>query len=211
MKHGQPGNRRARRASSKTMPQIVVVVMLAAAALLAGCRTIPYRRDPPPPEDQRGGNRAESRARRSAANRPVPWEEDKRPFDADRTGIAEHRARYEGAREPNAPTERTCARLVESYPCPLVAHRWRVHDVPGGVELVVEASRMVAHRLRDALRCHVAYGRKDADSGCLYRFRRARIAGTFMGGVMSVRITTDKAADVSNLRARVRKTVEAGQ
>ena len=54
-------------------------------------------------------------------------------------------------------------------------------------------------------------GKEMANVAARVKRARARIAGTFMGGVMSVRITTDKAADVSNLRARVRKTVEAGQ
>jgi len=158
------------------------------------------------------GDRKSSVGQRAAAARPKPWQQEKPALAADRTGVEPYRAdkQAEAAapRVKDPPAIQRCLRLIESYPCPLLAHRWTVKSISGGVKLEVEASRKKADRLRAALRCRAAKVYRDQrDAGCLARFSGAEIRGGYRRPIMWLELTTLEVAAVSALRKKVRDLV----
>ena len=190
----------------------VGLALAVAAAGLVGCLSAAERRRQDEARQQMLGDReTESPPRRTAAARPKPWVEEKRPLDADRTGVAGQRAREHARPEKEQPAELSlaqCLQLEEIYPCPLLVHRWRARDATGGIALNVAASRREANRLRDALRCLDRYGRRARPDGCLARFLPARITGRYDGETMHLRLVVTEQGRVADLRRRVRELVE---
>lgn len=193
-------------------PQQTAIFLLLLAPLLLSCLTPAEKREREVQYEQmQGSRRLESPERRTAANRPKPWVEEKGPFQADRLDIEPYRAwkhSKETTKIPPSPSLRDCLRLEETYPCPLLAHRWTARDIEGGIELTVTATRTQADRLRDLVRCYAAYSKSmKRGGGCLSQFLPARISGGYRKGVMLLRLVVDQYDRVQSVRQQARALI----
>lgn len=190
-------------------------LVLIASALLSGCSS-------PPPRERPSGSLVrsgspESPSRRASADRPHPSDEDHHPLQPDRFGIGGEMARRRTAHAGEHShrglamesfSHPACAALTaeQRRTCPILAQRWTRREVPGGVELTgaaVSAGRAAA--LRWHFLCHLAFGQTAGEQGgCPLHVRGARVATVVEGQRVRVRIVTDDAGQVSELRRRAR-------
>lgn len=188
----------------------VMISCAGAVLLLVGCPDRAARRDRAERHLADEGARTRSPARRTAEERPEPWTEEKRPLDADRMDVApyraDHRSRHAAGAEDLSLAE--CLRLQDSYPCPLLSHRWAARDVQGGITVTVKATPTQAARLRDFIRCNHAHGRRlDDDATCLGQLGRVRVTGAHRAGEMTMTLTADRPELAGMLRKRVRALI----
>ncbi len=166
------------------------------------------------------GDPNESGSRKASANRPQPWDPNANPLEEDRFRIGEEMARR---RSEHASSHSRGALTMESFShpacgalsleerrdCPLLSVAWsRSREVPGGIELETFQRGVDASRLRWRFLCHLAYARtRGADDGCPLEVRGVGVSTVQAGQIVRVRIVSDDASQVSELRRRIKRLV----